>query len=228
MLLAIVLTTSIVIFFGPQLWAGYLLKRYSTRVEDFPGTGGELAVHLANKFTLEEVKVERSAQKNDHYDPEKKAIRLAENIYDGKSMTAIVVSAHEIGHAIQHATGYRPFFLRWRLARFISYTEKLAAMLLVVFPFAALLTRSPALGVLMFLVGVSTLLLPVLFHLITLPVELDASFNRALPILIAGQYIPEPGIPAAKQILLAAALTYVAASLASVFNFYRWIAILRR
>ena len=101
-------------------------------------------------------------------------------------------------------------------------------MLLVVFPFAALLTRSPALGVLMFLVGVSTLLLPVIFHLVTLPVELDASFNRALPILIAGKYIPQSGIPAAKQILRAAALTYVAASLASVFNFYRWIAILRR
>jgi len=77
-------------------------------------------------------------------------------------------------------------------------------------------------------VGVSTLLLPVIFHLVTLPVELDASFNRALPILIAGKYIPQSGIPVAKQILRAAALTYVAASLASVFNFYRWIAILRR
>jgi Zn-dependent membrane protease YugP len=204
------------------------LKRYSVRIDAFPGTGGELAVHLINKFELPDINVEKSNQQSDHYDPEQKSIRLAENIYDSKSMTAIVVSAHEVGHAIQHASGYRPFFLRWHLAKFISHTEKIASMLLVVFPFATLLTRSPALGVLMFLVGASTLLLPVIFHLITLPVELDASFNRALPILVAGQYIPESGIPAAKQILRAAALTYVAASLASVFNFYRWIAILRR
>jgi len=228
MLLAVILIISIIVFFGPQLWAGYILKRYSTRIDEFPGTGGELAVHLVNKFELADTNVEKSDRQGDHYDPEQKAIRLAENIYDGKSMTAIVVSAHEVGHAIQHATGYRPFFLRWHLAKFISHTEKIASMLLVVFPFAALLTRSPALGVLMFLVGVSTLLLPVIFHLVTLPVELDASFNRALPILIAGKYIPQSGIPAAKQILRAAALTYVAASLASVFNFYRWIAILRR
>ncbi len=70
--------------------------------------------------------------------------------------------------------------------------------------------------------------IPVLFHLITLPVEWDASFNRALPILIAGKYIPEAAVPAARRILLAAALTYLSASLASVLNFYRWIAILRR
>ena len=228
MLLVAILLISVTIFFGPQLWAGYILKRYSTRIDEFPGTGGELAVHLVNKFELPEINVEKSGRQGDHYDPEQRAIRLAENIYDGKSMTAIVVSAHEVGHAIQHLTGYRPFFLRWHLAKFISHTEKIASMLLVVFPFAALLTRSPALGVLMFLVGVSTLLLPVIFHLVTLPVELDASFNRALPILIAGKYIPQSGIPAAKQILRAAALTYVAASLASVFNFYRWIAILRR
>jgi Zn-dependent membrane protease YugP len=228
MLLVIILLISIIVFFGPQLWAGYVLKRYSTRIDEFPGTGGELAIHLVNKFELPDINVEKSNQQSDHYDPEQKSIRLAENIYDSKSMTAIVVSAHEVGHAIQHASGYRPFFLRWRLAKFISHTEKIASMLLVVFPFAALLTRSPVLGVLMFLVGASTLLLPVIFHLITLPVELDASFNRALPILVAGQYIPESAVPAAKQILRAAALTYVAASLASVFNFYRWIAILRR
>ena len=80
----------------------------------------------------------------------------------------------------------------------------------------------------MFLAGAGTLLLPVVFHLITLPVELDASFNRALPILITGRYIPESGIPIARRLLWAAALTYLSASLASVFNFYRWIAILRR
>ena len=77
-------------------------------------------------------------------------------------------------------------------------------------------------------VGLAILLLPVLVNLVTLPVEWDASFKRALPVLIAGEYIPESAVPIAKQILTAAALTYLAASLASLLNFYRWVAFLRR
>lgn len=228
MSIALLLLISVIVFFGPQLWAGYVLKRYSQRIDTFPGTGGELAVHLLDKFELEGFSVEKSEQQADHYDPEHKAVRLAEDIHDGKSLTAIVVAAHEIGHALQHKSGYRPFFIRWHLAKVIAKTEKFASMLLVMFPFAALLTRSPVVGGIIFLVGVSTLMLPVIFHLITLPVELDASFKRALPILITGNYIPESGIPIARRILRAAAITYLAASLASVLNFYRWIAILRR
>lgn len=228
MSIALLLLISVIIFFGPQLWAEYVFRRYGQKIDAFPGTGGELAQHLLDKFELEDFRVEKSEKQADHYDPENRAVRLGENIYNGKSLTAIVVSAHEIGHALQHKSGYRPFFIRWRLAKFISSSEKFASAVLVVFPFAALLTRSPAIGGIMFLVGVGTLLLPVIFHLVTLPVELDASFNRALPILIAGKYIPDSGIPVAKRILRAAALTYLSASLASVFNFYRWIAILRR
>ena len=228
MYLVIILIISIIVFFGPQLWANMIMKRYSQRIDSFPGTGGELAHHLLDKLEMNEFRVESTANEADHYDPVNKTVRLAGNIHDGKSMTAIVVSAHEVGHAIQHRTRYKPFMIRWHLARFITYSEKFASMVLVVFPFAALLTRSPAVGMVMFLVGVCTLLLPVIFHLVTLPVEWDASFNRALPILVAGNYIPESGIPVARNILRAAALTYLSASLASVFNFYRWIAILRR
>ena len=100
--------------------------------------------------------------------------------------------------------------------------------LLVAFPFISLLTRLPAIGVFTFACGLAILLLPVLVHLVTLPVEWDASFKRALPVLIAGEYIPESAIPIAKRILTAAALTYLAASLASLLNFYRWVAFLRR
>jgi len=228
MSIALLLLISVIIFFGPQVWAGHVFRRYSQRIDAFPGTGGELAEHLLDKFELDGFKVEKSEQQADHYDPEQKSVRLADEIHDGKSMTAVVVSAHEVGHALQHRSGYRPFFLRWQLSKIIAKSEKFASILLVMFPFAALLTRSPAIGGIMFLAGAGTLLLPVVFHLITLPVELDASFNRALPILITGRYIPESGIPVARRLLWAAALTYLSASLASVFNFYRWIAILRR
>ena len=80
----------------------------------------------------------------------------------------------------------------------------------------------------MFASGILILFLPVIFHLVTLPVEWDASFNRALPLLIEGRYLPESAEPIVRRILTAAALTYVSASLSSLLNFYRWIAFLRR
>jgi uncharacterized protein len=228
MLAALIITFLILVLFGPQLWAGHILKHYSARIDAMPGTGGELALHLLKRYGINGVRVEKSERQDDHYNPEERIIRLAENIHDGKSLTAVVVSAHEVGHALQHKYGYRPFFLRWHLARFITFAEKIASILLIVFPFAAMLTRLPVVGLLILLCGIAIMLLPVVFHLVTLPVEWDASFRRALPILIEGDYIPESAIPIAKKILTAAALTYLAASLASVLNFYRWIAILRR
>ena len=100
--------------------------------------------------------------------------------------------------------------------------------LLVAFPFAAMLTKLPQIGGLMLFCGIMILFVPVMFHLITLPVELDASFKRALPILEHGNYLPKSAIPIARKILMAAAFTYLSASLASVLNFYRWLLFLRR
>ncbi|MCG8323965.1 MAG: zinc metallopeptidase, partial [Thiotrichales bacterium] len=141
---------------------------------------------------------------------------------------AVAVSAHEVGHALQDHTGYRPLVLRTRLARLSFVAEKIASMILVSFPFLIILTKSHWMGILIFLAGITIMLLPVIMHMITLPVEWDASFGRALPILQAGQYLPEAATPIIRKILTAAALTYVAGSLASLLNFYRWIAILRR
>ena len=228
MLLGLAFALIIILIFGPQLWSSHVLKRYSTPIEELPGTGGELATHLLKRFNMVDIEVEEGEQSNDHYDPEKKKVSLGSNHYGEKSLTAIVVAAHEVGHAIQHNVGYRPFFLRWRLAKFTYYAEKMASFILIVVPFLTMLTRMPLLGITMLLAGISIMLLPVLVHLITLPVEWDASFKRAMPILIEGEYIPESAIPLAKKILTAAALTYLAASLASLLNFYRWIAILRR
>jgi len=228
MLLALILVILVILLFGPQVWANYVLKRYSTDIEDMPGTGGELAEHLVNRFELDDINVEITEKEGDHYNPEERIIRLAEPIHKGKSLTAIVVAAHEVGHALQQKYGYRPFLLRWRMAKYVAIAEKMASAILIVFPFAAMLTRMPVIGAFMLMIGVGIMLLPVIFHLVTLPVEWDASFGRALPILTAGNYIPDSAVPIARKILTAAALTYVAASLASVLNFYRWIAILRR
>ncbi len=228
MLIGIGTLLLLAIIFGPQLWTRHVFKRYSTEIAELPGTGGELAAHLLEALRIEDTKVEVTEPDQDHYDPEERAVRLSPDVYHGKSLTAVVIAAHELGHALQHHTAYKPLYLRWRMARLVMTAEKIAGIMLVAFPFVTILTRLPHVGGLVLLTGITILLLPVLFHLVTLPVELDASFGRALPILIQGKYLPAPAIPIARRILTAAALTYVAASLASVLNFYRWLIFLRR
>jgi Zn-dependent membrane protease YugP len=222
----IIIAVVLVIVFGPQLWARHVLKRYSQHREEIPGTGGELAIHLVENSKLEGVSVERIPQ-GDHYDPINKVVRLSEAVYDGKSLTAVAVAAHEVGHAIQDELNYAPLKLRSRLVGLASVSERIGAMILVALPFITALTRIPAAGALMLVAGLAILLVPVIVHLITLPVEFDASFKRALPILALG-YVPDEEMPAARRILTACALTYVAASLAALLNFWRWIYFLRR
>lgn len=218
----------LIIIFGPQLWAKHIFKKYAVTIEELPGTGGQLAEHLIEYLRLDGVSVKEGEQDENYYDPEGKLVSLSADNFNGKSLTAVTIAAHEIGHAIQHQSSYQLFIIRTRLAKFSHYAEKMAAILLIAVPFISLITKNPAISALTFICGMVILVLPVLIHLCTLPVEWDASFQRALPLLIAGQYIHDSAIPVVKQILTAAALTYVAASLASLLNFYRWLVFLRR
>lgn len=205
-----------------------MFKRHDAPLAELPGTGGELARHLLTRLQLTDFSVQALETAGDHYDPENKTVCLSPGVHEGKSLTAVVVAAHEVGHALQHFTGYKPLYLRWNLAKYIAFVEKAASVMLVSFPFVALLSKSPLAGGLMLVLGLAILLLPVVFHLVTLPVEWDASFNRALPLLLEGEYLPKAAEPVIRRILTAAALTYVSASLFSLLNFYRWIAFLRR
>lgn len=205
-----------------------MFKRHDAPLAELPGTGGELARHLLTRLQLTDFSVQALETAGDHYDPESKTVCLSPGVHEGKSLTAVVVAAHEVGHALQHFTGFKPLYLRWNLAKYIAFVEKAASVLLVSFPFVALLSKSPLAGGLMLVSGLTVLLLPVVFHLVTLPVEWDASFNRALPLLLEGEYLPKTAEPVIRRILTAAALTYVSASLFSLLNFYRWIAFLRR
>lgn len=222
----LVIIVVIVVVFGPQLWAKMILKRHARHRDEIPGTGGELAQHLIENSKLEGVSLERT-EGGDHYDPITKTVRLSESVYDSKSLTAVVVAAHEVGHAIQDHFAYSPLRIRTRLVHIAAYTERLGAIFLIGLPFITALTRIPTAGALMLGTGLTLLLIPVVVHLVTLPVEFDASFGRALPILALG-YVPQEEMPAARKILTACALTYVAASLAAVLNFWRWIYFLRR
>ena len=218
----------LILILGPHLWTRYVFKHYDATLDELPGTGGELARHLVSRLQLGGCKVEALDSGGDHYDPENRAVRLSPGVYERKSLTSVVVAAHEVGHALQHHQGFKPLYLRWKLAEYIALAEKTASIILVSFPFVTLLVKSPLIGVLMLGSGILILVLPVIFHLVTLPVEWDASFKRALPLLIDGGYLPQSAEPSVRRILTAAALTYVSASLSSLLNFYRWLAFLRR
>lgn len=213
--------------FGPSLWVSYVLKKYNRYPEpNFPGTGGELARHLLNRCNLQDVEV-IVTEAGDHYNPVDHTVALTKDKYDGKTLAAIVIAAHECGHAIQHARREPFFLLRHRLAQSAHRAQVVGSALLAASPFVGGLTMSPYLSILSFLGAFLVLGYGVAVQLITLPVELDASFKKALPLLRAG-YVSDTQLGPSKTILQAAALTYVAGTLVQLLNFWRWIAVLRR
>ncbi|NWF73000.1 MAG: zinc metallopeptidase [Nitrospirae bacterium] len=227
MLIALLVVIVGIVIFGPQLWTRRVFAQYDGPRPDYPGTGGELARHLLDRLDMKHIKVE-TTEKGDHYDPDTKTVRLSHNHFGGKSLTAVTVAAHEVGHAMQDHMGYQPLGERTRLVRLAHGAEKLGAVVMMGIPVATALTRTPVAGVLVLVAGMATMGIATLVHLITLPVEWDASFRRALPVLKQGNYLPPADMQGARRILIAAALTYVAASLASLLNLWRWIAFLRR
>jgi Zn-dependent membrane protease YugP len=225
--LLLIVTLVLALVFGPGLWVRRVLEKYSLPADRYAGTGAQLARHLLNKHGLEAVSVE-STSDGDHYDPEAKAVRLTDDKYHGRSLTAITVAAHEVGHAIQDHEGYAPLRLRSKLVKATRNLERAGAAVLMVSPFIGALTRAPGLGLLMFAAGLLTLGTSTLVHFATLPTEFDASFSRALPMLDRYRILKTPDRPHARRLLRAAALTYVAASLMSLLNIARWWALLRR
>ncbi len=215
------------VVFLPGVWVQRVLSRYSEPADRYSGTGAQLARHLLDQYGMQSVKVEETTQ-GDHYDPADKAVRLTPDKYAGRSLTAITVAAHEVGHAVQDNEGYKPLKYRSHLVKVTQKFEKLGAAILMISPFIGAITRVPGIGIVMFLGGLMTLGTSTLVHLITLPTEIDASFNRALPMLEKGNILKKIDERHARRILKAAAFTYVSASLMSLLNIARWIAILRR
>ncbi len=212
--------------FLPQLWVRRVIQKHSVERTDFPGTGGEFARHILDRLNLKSVAVEPTML-GDHYDPMDRAVRLTKTNFEGKSLSAVVIAAHEVGHAMQDASGYRPLQTRTRLAALAGKFEKAGVWMMVLAPVVVLLVRSPAAVVLEIGVAMIILSISLVMHLVTLPVELDASFRRAMPVLAAGRYLDDKDLPAARSILRAAALTYVAAAAMTMLNVSRWLRILR-
>jgi Zn-dependent membrane protease YugP len=211
---------------GPQWWVRHVLARHGIDRPDLPGTGGELARHLLDEAGLQTVKVELT-EGGDHYDPLERSVRLLPQHHDGRSVAAVAVAAHEVSHAIQHAHGERGFARRVDLVKNLIWVERLASVTLLLAPVVFVLVKAPILLVAQVVAGLLLLTIRVAVHVATLPVELDASFGKALPVLQRGGYLSASDLPAACSVLRAAAFTYVAAALATLLDVARWFRMLR-
>ena len=207
-----------------SLWAASRTKGQFARFSKFTTrcgmTGAQVARRILADNGISDVDVERVAGTlSDHYDPRNRVLRLSEGVHDSRSMAAFGVAAHEVGHAIQHAQGYK--FLEFRSA-WVPFASKGGSISIIVLIIAAVLggVTTPA-GSVMALVGLLAFSCTTLFTLITLPVEFDAS-RRALIALEQGGYTTPEELQGAKKVLDAAAMTYVAAFVTSLMALLYW------
>ena len=202
--------------FIPSLWVNYILKKYNKILPDMPFTGRELGNKILEEQKLNNVSINPIKQL-DHYNPIDKKIHISDDKLNKKSITSIAVVAHEIGHAIQDRENYKPLKLRQSLIEKTMIFQRIGSFLLIIgLPSIFAFTKSPFITFISALVIMGCLTTNVLIHLITLPVEFDASFKRALPIL--SKYVPRENMYQCKSVLRAAALTYLAQSIVSIFR----------
>ena len=211
---------------GPQLWVRYVLWRHSTEIGNMPGSGAELAEHLIERYKLDGVKVVKAGKDQNYYSPSEKIVALSPDVYHGKSVTAVAVAAHEVGHAMQFCREEPISKLRDKYLGRAGQIQKIGGYLLIAAPILTLLIKSPVIFLWIGVVAVITMLASALMYVAILPEEYDASFNKALPILREG-YLPEHLLGKAHSVLKACALTYVAGALLDVLRLWRWIRFFR-
>lgn len=181
-----------------------------------PFTGKQLGQKILEEKKLVNVLIEPIKQM-DHYNPIEKKVHIGEDKINKKSITSIAVVAHEIGHAIQDKEGYKPLLLRQKLIEKTIILQRLGSFLLIIgLPSIFAFTKSPLITFIAAILIMGCLSTNVLIHLITLPVEFDASFKRALPIL--QKYVPNENMKQCRSVLRAAAFTYLAQSIVSIFR----------
>lgn len=183
-------------------------------------TGAKVAESLLNRNSIYDVTVEETGGTlTDHYDPRTKKLRLSSEVYNSNSLAALGVAAHETGHALQHKVAYGPLGMRQSLYPVANFGSTLAMPLFL----AGFIFRIP----LLIDIGIVLFAGAVVFSLITLPVEFNAS-SRAIAQLSSGGYLRQDEISGAKKVLDAAALTYVAAATMAVMQLVRLLLIRNR
>ena len=214
-----------ILFVAPIFWYNYIFKKNDKVLINMPFTGFEFGQELLQEQNLNDVQIE-ATKLGDHYDLINKKVMVLEDRLAKKSLTSITIICHEIAHAIQHKENYKPLKRRNVIIRNTSWITQLGSgILLIGFPII-FATGSYGFIKICLAVAAFSLLISALIHLITLDVEIDASFNKAYPII--KQKVPVEYHQACRSILLAAALTYVIGVFRSFFSLrFIWLLITR-
>lgn len=191
---------------APVIWLNYVFHKNDQILINMPFTGLEFGKLILKDYGLTEVKIEKSLSV-DHYDLLEKKVKVTQERLSKKSLTAISIVCHEIGHAIQHKEKYKALEQRTSLVRNTAWISQIGSSILLIGIPTILATGYYPLIKVCLLLALISLLIGIIVHLITLEVELDASFNKALPILI--EKVPPEYHDSCKSILRAAAFTYV-------------------
>jgi len=201
------------------------LSKFSHVVTAKGMTGAQIAQVILSNSGISDVTIERlEANSGDHYDPGSKVIRLSAHVYDSASVTAVAVAAHEAGHALQHYESYSPLTVRNSIFPVVRFTSGAAVPLIIA---GFLLGVGSTIAPILIDIGIVFFATAVVFHLITLPVEFNAS-RRAKEVLEQGSYLNNEELTGARKVLNAAALTYVAAAMMSALQLLRFILMANR
>ena len=216
----IILLPAIIFTMYAQYKVSSTTNRYF-RVNTYKGyTGERTAREILDYNGLHDVDVEMvRGRLADHYDPRRKVVRLSQDVYYGTSITSVAVAAHECGHAIQHAKGYVPLNVRSSLVPIVNFASNMSWFLIAI---GFMFQGGPLLDI-----GILLFSASVLFQVVTLPVEFNAS-SRAIVQMSNLGIVDGKEVSQSKKVLTAAALTYVAAALTSILQLVRLIAIANR
>jgi uncharacterized protein len=215
-----------------SLWAQLMVKSTFAKYSKVPCskgiTGTDAAVLLLRTNNINDVKVEPvGGSLTDHYSPSDKKLRLSQPVYGSTSIAAVGVAAHEAGHAIQHATHWSPLGLRSTLVPVANIGSKLGPWLAIIGLGISSSASLSGIGSILLTIGIILFSGAVLFYVITLPVEFNAS-HRAITVLRANNVLNEKELNGVKKVLTAAALTYVASALTAIASLLRFLLLARR
>lgn len=216
----LMLIPAIIIGVWAQSKVSSTYRKYKT-VRTMNGyTGEQIARMMLDEAGLYDIPVvETSGELSDHYDPSRRVVRLSRDVFHGTSISAAGIAAHEIGHAIQHKEHYKPLVLRTSIATGVNFASKMSMVLFLLGIFMSIPSFTT--------IGIVFFSASVIYQLVTLPVEFNAS-NRALNVLESRGILLGNEVSGAKKVLGAAAMTYVAAALMSITQLLRLIALSNR
>ena len=206
----------VLIYYLPTLWVKLTLSKYDYELQNMPFTGLEFGNSILEEKGLKEVTIQGEKKIGDHYNPTTKSVVVASERLDKKSLTSITVICHEIGHAIQHNENYQPLIQRQKIISATKWISNLGSIIFYIGIPAIIASGSFPFIRICLIIAFFSVIINMVIHLITLNVEFDASFKRAMPII--KDKIPSQYHKACKSILKVCAFTYLVGAMTSFLN----------